>query len=173
MNGPLVLKLGGELLEKDEGRSQIAALCAAIAAERPLVVVHGGGQAIDAELERREIQSRKVDGLRITDAPTLDAVVSVLAGSANTTLVAALVARGVPAVGLTGVDAGFGRAVRTDAHRSTAGTIVDLGFVGDPGEVDASLVELLLVHGYVPVIASLGIDAGAAKSGEVILNINA
>ena len=173
MNGPLVLKLGGELLETAADRSRIAALAASVASHRPLVVVHGGGRAIDAELDRRAIAPKKVDGLRITDKPTLDVVVSVLAGSSNTELVAALVGHGVPAVGLTGVDAGFGRATRTGAHRSTAGTVVDLGFVGDPSETDPSLVELLLVHGYVPVIASLGITESTSARAAEILNVNA
>ena len=172
MNGPLVLKLGGELLETPEARARIAALASAIAAHRPLVVVHGGGRAIDAELDRRAIAPKKVDGLRITDRPTLDVVVSVLAGSSNTELVAALVAQGIPAVGLTGVDAGLGRAVKTGAHRSTSGAVVDLGFVGDPAETDPSLIELLLVHGYVPVIASLGISDASGQAAE-ILNVNA
>lgn len=174
MNGPLVLKLGGELLEAAADRERIASLASAIASARPLVVVHGGGRAIDAELDRRGISPRKVDGLRITDRPTLDVVISVLAGTANTELVAALVACGVPAVGLTGVDAGIGRATRTAAHRSRAGTVVDLGLVGDPSEADTSLIELLLVHGYVPVIASLGIsDTPGSSSEAVVLNVNA
>ena len=157
MNGPLVLKLGGELLEIAADRARIASLAASIAAHRPLVIVHGGGRAIDAELDRRAITPKKVDGLRITDRATLDVVISVLAGTANTELVAALVAHGIAAIGLTGVDAGLGRATPTNAYRSTSGAIVDLGFVGDPAETDTSLVELLLVHGYVPVVASLGI----------------
>lgn len=175
MNGPLVLKLGGELLETPADRVRTGALAASVAAHRPLVIVHGGGRAIDAELDRRAITPKKVDGLRITDRPTLDVVVSVLAGASNTELVAALVSQGVPAVGLTGVDAGLGRAVRTAAHRSTAGAIVDLGFVGDPADVDASLIELLLVHGYVPVIASLGLEETAASASvePVLLNVNA
>src|SRR6185503_11888215 len=98
-----------------------AACAAAMAGMRPLVIVHGGGRAIDAELARRQIAPKKVDGLRITDAETLEVVVSVLAGAANTELVAALVGEGVKAVGLTGVDAGFGRAVRTAAHQATDG----------------------------------------------------
>ena len=167
MNGPLVLKLGGELLESPADRSKLAALAASIASHRPLVVVHGGGRAIDAELDRRSIAPKKVDGLRITDQPTLDVVVAVLAGTSNTELVAALVGAGVPAVGLTGVDAGLGRATKAASHRSTTGAVVDLGLVGDPADADTSLIELLLVHGYVPVIASLGIHEAA------ILNVNA
>ena len=173
MTGSLVLKLGGELLETPTDRSRIAGLVASVAAHRPVVVVHGGGRAIDAELDRRSIAPKKVDGLRITDRPTLDVVVSVLAGTANTELVAAIVARGVPAVGLTGVDAAQGRATRTSAHRSTSGAVVDLGLVGDPAEVDPSLIELLLVHGYVPVVASLGIADSPAGGDATILNVNA
>jgi acetylglutamate kinase len=164
---PLVLKLGGELLETPDQRSRIASAAAAIAATRPLVIVHGGGRAIDVTLERYAIEPRKVDGLRITDEETRDVVVSVLAGSANTTLVAALVGLGVPAVGLTGVDAGFAPAIRANRYRATNGAVVDLGFVGDPVDADASLVDLMLGHGYVPVIASLGVD------GATILNVNA
>jgi acetylglutamate kinase len=173
VNGPLVLKLGGELLESAADRGRIAALAAAVASHRPLVVVHGGGRAIDAELDRRAIAPKKVDGLRITDRPTLDVVISVLAGTSNTELVGALVAEGVPAVGLTGVDAGLGRALRTGSHRSTAGAVVDLGFVGDPSDTDPSLIELLLVHGYVPVIASLGITESSGGKPAEILNVNA
>lgn len=173
MTGPLVLKLGGELLETPEQRARIAAAAAALASQRPLAIVHGGGRAIDAELDRRGIAPKKVDGLRITDAATLDVVVSVLGGSANTELVAALVESGVAAVGLTGVDAGLGRANRVAAHRSTTGAIVDLGLVGDAADVDASLIELLLVHGYVPVVASLGFDAHPSTGAPNILNVNA
>jgi acetylglutamate kinase len=169
---PLVLKLGGELLETAEGRTRIAAAAAAIAKTRALIVIHGGGRAIDAELDRRGIAPKKVDGLRVTDAPTLEAVVAVLAGSANTELVAACVAAGVPAVGLTGVDAGFGRAQRVRAHRTAAGATVDLGLVGDPEDVDARLLDVLLAGGFVPVVASLGLDADAGHRSTV-LNVNA
>lgn len=170
MTSVLVLKLGGELLETPDQRRQIARLASGLALSRPLVVVHGGGRAIDAELARRQIAPRKIDGLRITDRPTLEAVIAVLAGSANTDLVAACVASGVRAVGLTGVDAGFGRSRRTAAYAATDGTTVDLGYVGDPEDVDPALVRWLIQGGFVPVIASLGIDEVSA--GE-ILNVNA
>jgi acetylglutamate kinase len=173
VSGSLVLKLGGELLESAADRARIAGLVAATATHRPVVVVHGGGRAIDAELDRRGIAPKKVDGLRITDRATLDVVVAVLAGTSNTELVAALVSQGVPAVGLTGVDAGFGRATRAAAHRSTSGAVVDLGLVGDPADADPSLIELLLVHGYVPVIASLGITEASGTTEPTILNVNA
>jgi acetylglutamate kinase len=173
---PLVLKLGGELLEAADQRARIAAAAKAAATVRPLVVVHGGGRAVDAELAARQIAPRKVDGLRVTDRQTLDAVVAVLAGSTNTDLVAALVAAGVAAVGLTGVDAGLGRAVRAAAHSATDGEVVDLGFVGDPVDSDPTLLRVLLAHHYVPVIASLGLEnlPGAAEGGSpTVLNVNA
>lgn len=132
------------------------------------MIVHGGGKAIDAELARRGIQPKKVDGLRITDAGTLDAVIAVLAGSANTSLVAALVARGMKAVGLTGVDAGCGKAKHAAPLKSTSGAIVDLGLVGDPTEADPALFTTLVGAGYVPVVACLGVD----DAGQV-LNVNA
>ena len=186
MTGPLVLKLGGELLESATQRDRIAAFVSSLALARPVVVVHGGGRAVDAALDLRGIAPKKIDGLRITDAPTRDVVVSVLGGLSNTELVAACVSRGVLAVGLTGVDAGLGQAIRSSAHRTAAGDVVDLGLVGDPVETDTSLLELLLVNGYVPVVASLGLEAEQAASFEAndltsadrlptaqVLNINA
>ena len=167
MKTPLVLKIGGELLETADQRARMAARIASLASERPLVVVHGGGRAIDAELARHDIAPRKIDGLRITDEPTRDVVVSVLAGSANTALVAALVGLGVPAVGLTGVDAAFAPATRASGYRASTGVDVDLGFVGDPVDADPALIELLIERRYVPVIASLGVEGGT------VLNVNA
>lgn len=167
---PLVLKLGGELLETAAQRGAIAALAASVVGTRPLVIIHGGGRAIDAELARRQVAPKKIDGLRITDGPTLEAVIAVLAGSANTDLVAALTAAGVRGVGLTGVDASFARAVRTAAHVATNGSVVDLGFVGDPVDADPALIALLVKARYVPVIASLGISV---ETPGQVLNVNA
>lgn len=161
MTGPLVLKLGGELLETAAGRTAVSQMVRTMPLSRPVAIVHGGGRAIDAELARRGVAPKKVDGIRVTDAPTLEAVVAVLAGTANTELVAALVLAGVRAVGLTGVDAAMGEAQRSP----------ELGLVGDPADVDPSLVELLMTQGYVPVIASLGIESG--PSGAGVLNVNA
>ena len=171
----VVLKLGGELVETAAQRAALAGFAAAVAARQALVIVHGGGRAIDAELARRQIAPRKIDGLRVTDAATLDAVVAVLAGSTNTDLVAALVGRGVRAVGLTGVDAGFGRATRASAHRTSTGATADLGLVGDPAAPDPTLLALLLAHGYVPVVASLGLESlpQSADTMLSVLNVNA
>ena len=96
---PVVLKFGGELLEDPQRVTGLAAAVAKLARKTPLVIVHGGGREIDASLARVGIEKRQVDGLRITDEPTLDIVVSVLAGLVNTRFVAALGAAGVQAVG--------------------------------------------------------------------------
>jgi acetylglutamate kinase len=168
---PLVLKLGGELIDTAEDRHAMADTIARLAAERPLVVVHGGGKAIDVELKRRAIAPKKIDGLRVTDADTLDTVVAVLAGSANTALVGACISAGVHAVGLTGVDAGTCPSTRSAAHVTSAGETTDLGFVGDPSVVNAALLDTLVSHHFVPVMASIGFDADSAD--PQLLNINA
>ena len=105
MKQPVVLKLGGELLEHPQDVQHIAEGIAALAARSALVVVHGGGKEIDAALATAGIPRQQVDGLRVTDARTLDVVVSVLAGAINTRLVAAVRKAGGKPVGLTGADA--------------------------------------------------------------------
>ena len=84
----------------------------------PLVVVHGGGREVSADLARRGIPVRAVDGLRITDGPTLDVVVGVLAGQVNTRLVAALAAAGASAVGLTAADGRMASVRRASRYRA-------------------------------------------------------
>ncbi|MEX2270734.1 MAG: acetylglutamate kinase [Vicinamibacterales bacterium] len=171
-----VLKLGGELIEAQQDLARTADAVAALARDlshraTTLVIVHGGGRAIDAELARRGLTPDKRDGIRVTDEATLDAVVAVLAGTANTTLVAALGARGVRAVGLTGADAGLAWCERVTAMETNSGAVVDPGLVGRPiGGGDRRLLTDLCAAGYVPVIASIGATSGGA--GE-LLNVNA
>jgi acetylglutamate kinase len=172
---PLVLKFGGELLEES---SRMAAVVAAVgdiagtargASPVPLVIVHGGGKEIDAALKTAGIDKRQVDGLRITDEATLDIVVAVLAGAINTRLVAALGAAGVSAVGLTGADGGCGLSDLAPPHLTVDGQTVYLGRVGHPAELaDMHLLEGLLRDGFVPVVASIGVD----RDGR-LLNVNA
>ena len=166
---PVLVKFGGELLEDAARLNTVVAALAAAAPETPLVVVHGGGKEIDAALKRAGIEKRQVDGLRITDQPTLDVVVSVLAGAVNTRFVAALNTAGVPAVGLTGADARCGLSTRAPAHRAVDGAVVDLGLVGLPSaQSDTRLLASLAAGGFVPVIACIGIDADGR-----LLNVNA
>jgi acetylglutamate kinase len=163
-----VLKLGGELLEDAAAVASAAAAIARLAAGGPTVVVHGGGRAIDADLRARGITPRFADGLRVTDAATLESVVAILAGRANTGLVAALGRAGCRAVGLTGADAGVGRSTRAPQLRTVSGESVDLGLVGEPDQCDVALLADLTTLGYVPVVASLGVGADGA-----VLNVNA
>jgi acetylglutamate kinase len=162
-----LLKLGGELLENEQ---KVSAMARTIArAQGPLIVVHGGGKEIDLALAAAGIAKSQVDGLRITDAPTLDIVVSVLAGTINTRFVAAINGAGGRAVGLTGADAGVGLVKKAPAHRSAAGELVDLGLVGEPTRTaSAELITLLVARRFVPVIACIG----AARDGQ-LFNVNA
>lgn len=170
MSAPLVVKFGGELLE-DRGRlhTVTAAMARVAAAGTPLVIVHGGGKEIDAALAVAGIDKRQVDGLRITDEPTLDVVVAVLAGAVNTRFVASLTSAGVPAVGLTGADAGCGRADAAPPHVNVDGHAVALGRVGVPSTAaDMRLLATLTRDHFVPVLACIGLgDDGR------LFNVNA
>lgn len=167
--GTTVLKLGGELLEEPDGRRDIATAICRLASRSPLVVVHGGGREVDAEMATKGIPTRAVDGLRVTDAATLDVVVEVLAGRVNTQLVAAARVAGVEAVGLTAADAGVSTIRRAEPYTAAEGSLVDLGFVGQPTGADRpALLDRLCQAGLVPIVASIGAD-----SGGQLLNVNA
>lgn len=163
-----VLKLGGELLESADAMASSAAAVARLASRGPLVVVHGGGRAIDAELRARGHEPHFVDGLRVTDEAALDAVVCVLAGRTNTALVAAACTAGSRAVGLTGADGGIGLSSPAGSVETVSGGRVDLGLVGRPDGTGAALLEDLLEGGWLPVIASIGVT----RDGS-LLNVNA
>lgn len=168
MQRSTVLKFGGELLDDADAIKSAAATIVRLSRSEPLVVVHGGGRAIDAELRTRGVTPRFVDGVRITDQPTLDAVVSVLAGRTNTSLVAAVGAAGGRAIGLTGADGLIGLSKRAPVFEAVSGERVDLGLVGDPEPGDMSLLRDLLQIGCIPIICSIGVDAQGT-----LLNVNA
>lgn len=165
----VVLKLGGELLEQPQDLDRVAAGIVALAMKTRLVVVHGGGKEIDAALATAGIPKQQVDGLRVTDARTLDVVVAVLAGAINTKLVAAVRGAGGRPVGLTGADASVATVKRAAPIVSVAGARVDLGLVGAPINNGApQLLSDLLARGYVPVVACIG----ATRDGQ-LMNVNA
>lgn len=170
MTRPLVIKFGGELIEDPVHLATVVAGLTSVAASgAPLVVVHGGGKEIDAALKVAGIEKRQVEGLRITNAATLDVVVAVLAGAVNTRLVAALNTAGVRGVGLTGADAACGLSAAAPAHRTVDGRLVDLERVGLPEDgADMQLVHTLTGAGFVPVIASIGLG----RDGQ-LFNVNA
>ena len=169
MAQPVVLKLGGELLESAEATRAMAEAIVRAAGSVPLAVVHGGGREIDAALAKAGIARQQVDGLRVTDHATLDIVVAVMAGAINTRFVAAINAAGGRAVGLTGADAAVAPVEQAPPFTSVAGQTVSLGLVGQPvHDGTPHLLAHLLAGGYVPVIATIGADA----DGQ-LYNVNA
>jgi acetylglutamate kinase len=114
-----------------------------------VIVVHGGGPQIGDLLARLGIESRFVDGLRVTDADTLDVVRMVLVGKVNRELVAGINVHGPLAVGVSGEDSAF---LQVSARSA------ELGFVGDVDAVDPSLLLRLLDSGLIPVVATIGMD---------------
>jgi acetylglutamate kinase len=134
------------------------------------IVVHGGGPQIGHMLERLGIQSRFVDGLRVTDRETMEVVEMVLAGTINKQLVAAINAEGGCAIGLTGKDGGLITAKKAVRSRLEGGirTEIDLGFVGEPQDVAAGVLDTFRQSDIIPVIAPIGVGA----AGETY-NINA
>lgn len=129
-----------------------------------VVLVHGGGPQIDASLARHGITSTRIEGLRITDAATLDVTEAVLCGTINKALVRACSALGIPAVGVSGEDgallvAGFARA-------PSGG---DLGYVGEVVETNADLLVHLLGASWMPVVAPLAVSPDRTHA----LNVNA
>jgi acetylglutamate kinase len=153
----IVLKIGGSV-QGEEGAA-LDVVATLNDSGHSLVVVHGGGPLATEWSGRLGLETRFVRGLRVTDAQTRDVALATLAGLANSRIVAALIARGVPAVGLSGIDGGMLRAEREDA---------ELGLVGRVALVDSALLEELLEAGRVPVVAPAALDK---KDGEV-LNVN-
>ena len=119
------------------------------------VVVHGGGPQIGNLLKRLGIESRFVDGLRVTDAATAEVAEMVLAGSINKEIVAHIAQAGGRAVGISGKDAGLVTAIKVERTTKDPGSaieqVVDLGFVGEPASVDRSIIDTLTSAGIVPV----------------------
>ena len=136
------------------------------------IVVHGGGPQIKSMLDRLNIKSDFVDGLRVTDAATVEVVEMVLSGKINKEIVSAIQAAGGKAVGISGKDARLIEARRLTRTRrdpdSRIEEVVDLGFVGEPVRIDRSVLDLLARSEIIPVVAPIG----AGENGETF-NINA
>ena len=136
-------------------------------------VIHGGGKQLTQLAEKLGVEQTIIEGRRVTDDDTLEMAKMIFAGKINTDILAALRHRGVHAVGLSGIDGNIVHAERRPPRqvvdRATgASARVDFGHVGDILQIDARLLTVLLDHGYLPVISSLGADA----EGKVF-NINA
>jgi len=157
----IVIKYGGAAMERSPLAAPFAQDVALLqhAGIKP-VIVHGGGPQVTEVSAKLGIETRFVDGLRVTDAETLDVATMVLAGKLNTEVVARLVSGGVRAVGLSGVDGGL-----LLARKQTA---PDLGFVGEVAKVNGDVVRTLMDQGFVPVVASIAVD----EAGQAY-NVNA
>ena len=137
------------------------------------VVVHGGGPQTGALLKKLNIPTRFVNGMRVTDAATMDVVEMVIGGQVNQEIVALLNHHGGKAVGVTGKDGGLIRArqlklTNADPAGLEASEIIDIGHVGEVEAVDAKVLATLMRDGFIPVIAPIG----AGPDGEPY-NINA
>lgn len=145
-----VIKVGGKIVEEDATLNRLLDDFAAIEGHK--VLVHGGGRSATKLAAQLGIESKMVNGRRITDAETLKVVTMVYGGLVNKNIVAGLQARGVNALGLTGADMNVIRSVKRPVQE------VDYGFVGDVEKVDASLLSDLIHKGVVPVMAPLTHD---------------
>lgn len=156
----ILVKLGGTLLDTPAARDGLSdQIAQARTGGAEIVVVHGGGKQMTRFLAERGIESRFVNGLRVTTPETVDAVLKVFAGSVNHELVASLNRAGALAVGLSGIDAFLTEAEQMDPA---------LGAVGRVTRSNPALLNLLVANGYLPVVACVAGD----RQGQVY-NVNA
>lgn len=159
-----VIKLGGSLLDDPVRRTEaLNAIAAQWKSGEEIVLIHGGGKHVDANLKRLGIPKRTYAGLRITDDETLDVVVATLAGSVNKMLVAELAAIGVRSAGISGCDAST---LSAEAHPPIDG--VDLIHAGRVLGGDPTLIRAMVSYGIMPVVSSV-----AEGPNGTLLNVNA
>ena len=169
----ILIKFGGHAMGKADYVNAFAADIALLdqVGARP-VVVHGGGPQIGEMLKKLQIESSFIDGLRVTDEATVSIVEMVLAGGINKALVAAIAGAGGRAVGVSGKDGGLITARKlmamAKASDSAVQQAVDLGFVGEPSHVDVTVLNALMQHHLIPVVAPVG----GGEDGKTY-NINA
>ena len=156
-----IVKVGGAVVEDDQQLSRLLQDFGAIKGRK--VLVHGGGRRATKVAAQLGIETKMVDGRRITDAEMLEVVTMVYGGLVNKQVVARLQAGGLNAIGLCGADAGI-----ILSHRRPLKNGIDYGFVGDVDRVDGDTLSALIEQGLVPVVAPLTHDG----KGQ-ILNTNA
>jgi acetylglutamate kinase len=164
-----VLKAGGEIFA-NKTRTQAFMEQVGILHQVGIrvVMIHGGGTQSTELATALGLDTTFVDGRRVTDGPSLDVATMVLNGQINTRILAACRDLQIPAVGISGIDAGLIRAHRRPPVEREGGSAVDYGFVGDIDSVDADILVKQLDNGLMPVVSPLSCD----ESGTV-LNINA
>ncbi len=158
----VVIKMGGNAMGDDAAMARFARDIVLIrqCGVRP-VVVHGGGPQINEMLKRLGIESRFTEGLRVTTAEMVEVVEMVLAGAINKRIVAAINAEGGRAVGLSGKDADLLVCEKAEKRvrdpESNIEKVLDLGFVGEPVEVNPRVVQTMIESDLIPVIAPVGV----------------
>lgn len=169
-----VVKLSGKVTERNENLTSLAEELALLhQVGIRICVVHGGGKQLSDLASKLGIEQTIIEGRRVTDDATLEMAKMIFAGKINTDILAALRHRGVEAVGLSGVDGNIVHAERRPPreilNRETGVRAhVDFGHVGDVVQINSRLLMVLLDHGYLPVISSLGAD-----DEGMVFNINA
>jgi acetylglutamate kinase len=169
----IVVKFGGNAMVSDHQTQTFARdiVLMKLVGMNP-IVVHGGGPQIGELLEKLNIPTRFVDGLRVTDAATMDVVEMVLGGLVNQSLVAVLNTQGGKAVGVTGKDAQLITARKMKIERRTPDLavpeIIDIGHVGEIVAINRDVIDTLTRNGFIPVVAPIGVG----EHGESY-NINA
>lgn len=156
-----VIKIGGGILEDAAKREAFLQEFAAV--KEPKVLVHGGGRLATTMATRLGVEQQMIDGRRVTDKETLDIVTMVYGGLVNKQLVASLQTLGINAIGLTGADGAWMKAVKRPIKNG-----IDYGYVGDVTEVNGSFIRMLIDNGYIPVIAPLTFSTNGR-----LLNTNA
>lgn len=151
---PVVIKIGGNELDDPTFLEALAPTIKRL--NVPVIIVHGGGKEISALQKALGIEPRYLDGVRVTDAESLAVVEMVLCGTVNTRLVRLLLAAGLDAVGMSGVDRGLIRAEKMP-HPTE-----DMGFTGDVKAVRADVLRDLLAQRITPVIAPISLGADSA-----------
>jgi len=164
-----VLKAGGDAFLSDETtRALMEQIGILHQVGIRVVLVHGGGPQSTALSKRLGLETRMVEGRRVTDAQTLEVSTMVLNGEINTRIVAVCRALGVPAIGVSGVDGGLIQATKRPPVKQSSGETVDYGFVGDIHGIDSSIIVKQLENDLVPIVSPLSSD-----DHGVLLNINA
>lgn len=154
----VVIKYGGAAMAAAELKDAVMQDVALMkfVGMRP-VVVHGGGPELSAFMKRLGREPQFVDGLRVTDAETMEVAQMVLVGKTNREIVAALCSHGGRAVGLSGQDSSLIQVTRRLHVEHATGRAVDLGYVGDVSAVDGAILETLTQGGFIPVVAPIGV----------------
>ncbi|MDQ2076709.1 acetylglutamate kinase [Marinimicrobium sp. ABcell2] len=172
-NKTIVIKFGGNAMVDEQLQNSFARdiVLMKLVGMNP-IVVHGGGPQIGQLLEKLNIKSEFIDGMRVTDSETMDVVEMVLGGTVNKQIVSLINRNGGHAIGITGKDGQMIRARKLSATRKSPGLqateIIDIGHVGEVASIDTSVIETLTNSNFIPVIAPIGVGSDGAS-----YNINA